>query len=82
GEGEATEMLASDQALTALARRDERLCRLVELRFFAGLTVTETAEAMELSERTVKRDWRKARAFLYRTLYASPESPLPDPAAP
>ncbi len=40
----------------------------MELRFFGGLTVEETAQVMEVSERTVKRDWRKARAFLYRTL--------------
>jgi RNA polymerase sigma factor (TIGR02999 family) len=64
----ATEMLAIDQALTALAEVDPRLCRLVELRFFAGLTVEETAEVLDISQRTVKRDWRKAKAFLYRTL--------------
>ena len=62
----AVELLDLDRALEALAASDERLCRLVELRYFAGLTVPETAEALGLSERTVKRDWRKARAFLHR----------------
>lgn len=59
------ELLALDVALSQLAALDERLSRLVELRFFAGLSVEETAEALELSTRTVKRDWRKARALLY-----------------
>ena len=68
GGDRAIEILALDQALTALGELNQRLVKLVELRFFAGLTVEETAEAMEISERTVKRDWRKARAFLYRTL--------------
>ncbi len=66
--GNAVEVLALDRALAALAERDQRLCRLVELRFFGGMTVTETAEVLEISERTVKRDWRKARAYLYRHL--------------
>ena len=64
----ALEILDLDEALTALAELDERLARLVELRFFGGLTVNETASVLELSERTVKRDWRKARAYLYRSL--------------
>ena len=66
----AFEILALDQALTSLAHVDERLSRLVELRFFGGLSVEETALALKVSERTVKRDWRKARAFLYRALSA------------
>ncbi len=68
------EMLAVDQALRSLAAVDERLVRLVELRFFGGLTVVETAQVLEVSEPTVKRDWRKARAFLFRTLQPQPES--------
>ncbi len=64
----AEEILAIHQALESLAELNERLARLVELRFFGGLSVAETAEVLEVSERTVKRDWRKARAFLYRTL--------------
>jgi RNA polymerase sigma factor (TIGR02999 family) len=66
----AFEILALDQALTSLAHVDERLSKLVELRFFGGLSVEETAVTLGVSERTVKRDWRKARAFLYRALSA------------
>lgn len=62
------EILALDQALDALAALNERLSKLVELRFFGGLTVEETAGVLDVSERTVKRDWRKARAFLYQRL--------------
>ncbi len=69
----AEEILALDQALEALAELSERLAKLVELRFFGGLSVAETAEVLEVSERTVKRDWRKARAFLYRTLSGAEE---------
>ncbi|HEX9941198.1 MAG TPA: ECF-type sigma factor [Thermoanaerobaculia bacterium] len=71
-EAKAVEILALDEALRALAEVDERLARLVELRFFGGLTLEETAEALQLSERTVQRDWRTARAFLYRTLQEAP----------
>lgn len=62
------ELLALDEALDQLARLDERLARTVELRFFGGLSVEETAEVMGTSPRTVKRDWQKARAVLYRAL--------------
>jgi DNA-directed RNA polymerase specialized sigma24 family protein len=58
-------LLSLDAALDALDLRDARLARLVELRFFAGLSVAESAQAMSVSERTVKRDWRLARAFIY-----------------
>lgn len=64
------DILAVDQALASLGRLDDRLVKLVELRFFAGLSVAETAGVLAVSERTVKRDWRKARAFLYRALRA------------
>jgi RNA polymerase sigma factor (TIGR02999 family) len=64
----AIEILALDEALTSLAARNERLSRLVELRFFAGLTEEETAQALGMSERTVRREWRKARAFLFDSL--------------
>lgn len=64
----AVEILDLDRALTSLAVLDERLGRLVELRFFAGLTEEEAAEALGTSERTVRRDWRKARAFLFQAL--------------
>jgi RNA polymerase sigma factor (TIGR02999 family) len=61
----AADLIALDRALARLAELDERLARTVELRYFAGLSVEETAEVMGVSERTVKRDWHKARAFLY-----------------
>lgn len=69
--GPLIDLIALDQALRRLADVDERLCRVVEMRFFAGYSVEETAEALETSARTVKRDWRKARALLYRDLLGS-----------
>jgi RNA polymerase sigma factor (TIGR02999 family) len=57
-------ILAVDAALRRLGEFDPRLARVVECRFFAGLTESETARAMECSERTVRRDWIKARALL------------------
>lgn len=67
-ESKALDVLALDQALTALAELDARLGQLVELRFFAGLSVDEIAQFQGVSDRTVKRDWRKARAFLHQAL--------------
>jgi RNA polymerase sigma factor (TIGR02999 family) len=67
-DSQAVEILALDEALTSLAARNERLSHLVELRFFAGLTEEETAQTLGTSERTVRRDWRKARAFLFHAL--------------
>jgi RNA polymerase sigma factor (TIGR02999 family) len=64
----ATEIVAMDEALEQLAAVDERLSRVVELRFFGGLSVEETAEVLNSSPRTVKRGWRKARAFLHSEL--------------
>ncbi len=64
----AVELLDLDQALVRLARVYPRQARVVECRFFGGLSVEETACALELSERTVKRDWALARAWLYREL--------------
>lgn len=63
-----TDLVAVDRALGRLETADPRLAKIVELRFFGGLSVEETAEALELSPRTVKRDWQKARAFLYHEL--------------
>ncbi|HMN34661.1 MAG: ECF-type sigma factor [Chiayiivirga sp.] len=60
----ATDLFALDAALTALAREDARLAQVVELHFFAGLGFAEIAELVALSERTVARDWRAARALL------------------
>jgi RNA polymerase sigma factor (TIGR02999 family) len=62
------DLVALDDALTALARVDERKSQVVELRFFGGLTVEETAEALKVSEETVKRDWRLAKLWLLREL--------------
>ena len=62
------DVLALDEALDRLARLDERQSRLVELRFFGGLTIEETAAALAVSPVTVKRDWALARAWLYREL--------------
>lgn len=63
--GRSEELLALDEALESLERLDPRLAKIVELRFFGGLSVEETADVMDVSPRTVKRDWRKARAFLF-----------------
>jgi len=62
------EIVAVDEALIALAAVDARKSRVVELRFFGGLSVEETAEVLKVSPETVKRDWRFAKAWLYRTL--------------
>jgi RNA polymerase sigma factor, TIGR02999 family len=66
--GSDLDLIDLDQALGRLAEKDERLARIVELKFFSGLDLTETAEAMNLSESTVKRDWRMAKAWLRREL--------------
>ena len=64
-EERAAEVVALDHALKELEQLEPRLSRMVELRFFGGLSVVETAETLDLSTATVKRDWRKARAFLH-----------------
>ena len=61
-------MIDLDDALTRLAGVDDWLARLVEWRFFAGMTEDEIAEAEGIAARTVRRDWQKARAFLFREL--------------
>jgi RNA polymerase sigma factor (TIGR02999 family) len=61
-------LLALDEALTKLAKIDERKVKIVELRYFGGLSAEETAEALGVSEITVKREWLKAKAWLYREL--------------
>ena len=61
-------LLDLDAALGKLAAIDARLGHLVELRFFGGLTVEEAAEVLGLSPATVKRDWTRARAYLFRDL--------------
>src|SRR5690349_13528818 len=62
------EVEALDEALTALSKIDQRKSRVVELRFFGGLSVEETASVLEISAETVKRDWRAAKAWLFREL--------------
>ena len=62
------DLLELDAALTLLARFDERQSRIVELRFFVGLTIEETAEALDVSPATVSREWLSARAWLYHYL--------------
>jgi RNA polymerase sigma factor (TIGR02999 family) len=64
----AMEMVALDEALRELAGFDERLARVVELRFFGGLSVEETAEVLRVSPNTVIRDWSTARAWLYKAV--------------
>lgn len=65
------EVLALDDALNRLAEMDEQQAQVVELRFFAGLTVEETAEALGISTATVKRDWATAKAWLFREISRS-----------
>ena len=64
----AHDLVQLDLALTELESFSERPARVVELRFFGGLSVEETATVMEVSERTIKREWQKARAFLFDAL--------------
>lgn len=68
-------LVALDDALTALAGFDERKSRVVELRYFAGLTVAETAAVLHVSPETVQRDWHVAKAWLLRELSDPPNSP-------
>ena len=64
----APDILALDEALEALEALDPRKCRVVELRFFTGLSVEETAEALDVSTDTVSRDWTFAKSWLFREL--------------
>jgi RNA polymerase sigma factor (TIGR02999 family) len=66
----AAELLALDEALDELAKLDERKSRVVELRYFGGLSLDETAEVLEVSQMTVRRDWRAAKAWLFRRMKA------------
>lgn len=66
--GAGYDILALDEALHSLAKMDLQQCRVVELRFFAGLSIEETAEALQVSKATVNRDWVAARAWLLREL--------------
>jgi RNA polymerase sigma-70 factor (ECF subfamily) len=64
----AAELVALDEALEELAKLDPRKGRVVELRYFGGLSLEETAEVLEVSPMTVRRDWRAAKAWLYRRM--------------
>ena len=64
----ALDLVALDRALEALAADDVRKSRVIELRFFGGLSVEETAEVLHVSPQTIKRDWRLAKLWLLREL--------------
>jgi RNA polymerase sigma factor (TIGR02999 family) len=68
GSGRARELIALDDALQALAKVDSRKTQVIELRFFGGLSIEETAEVLKVSSDTVKRDWKLARAWLLAEL--------------
>jgi RNA polymerase sigma factor (TIGR02999 family) len=63
-----TEILALDQALQALEAKDQRMAQIAECRYFGGLSVQETGEALSISPRTVEREWAKARGYLFHLL--------------
>jgi RNA polymerase sigma factor (TIGR02999 family) len=67
-EQRANELIALDEALEGLAKMDPRKSEVVELRYFGGLSLEETAELLEVSPMTVRRDWRAAKAWIYKTL--------------
>ena len=69
----AQDFVALDEALAALATLDDRKSRVIELRFFGGLSVAETAGVLRVSEATVMGDWKLARAWLQREMRAAPE---------
>jgi RNA polymerase sigma factor (TIGR02999 family) len=68
-----TDVVALDDALKSLEKLDPRKSQIVEMRFFGGLSVEEVAEVLKISERTVMREWEKARIWLYRELKNSAE---------
>jgi RNA polymerase sigma factor (TIGR02999 family) len=77
-----TDLVAVDEALSRLELSDPRKAQIVSLRYFAGLSIEETAAALDLSTATVKNEWKFARAWLYRML-APPGNPTPpDPEGP
>ena len=67
-EERAADLLALDEALHDLARYDERKARIVELRYFAGLSIEETAQVLDVAPITVRREWEKAKAWLYKAV--------------
>ncbi len=69
-DGQTGMMLSLDSALSRLEKGSRRLCRVVEYKFFGGLSEAEIAETLKISIRTVRRDWVRARAWLYKELYS------------
>jgi RNA polymerase sigma factor (TIGR02999 family) len=67
-EHQVADLLALDEALSALECLDAQKGRIIELRYFGGLSVEETSEVLNISERTVRREWRRAKAWLYRMI--------------
>ena len=67
-------LLSLDEALHRLEARNERYGRIVECRFFAGMSIEETAKALDISPTTVKRDWLVARAWLHKELSDEPNA--------
>ena len=67
-EKQAADLIALDDALTSLEAIDPRKSRIVELRYIGGLNIEETAEALAISPATVQREWRSAKAWLYREI--------------
>ena len=67
-EEKSVDLEALDEALTRLAELDERQVRIVELRYFSGLSIKETAEVLHISPATVKKDWKSAKAWLYQEI--------------
>lgn len=70
-----SELIALDQAITALSERHERMGRVVECKLFAGMTAKDVARALDISLSTVERDWRAAKAYLYRALAPDDDGP-------
>ena len=68
------DLIALDTSLTKLEQIDPQQCRIVELRFFSGFSIEDTADALSISPATVKRDWAMAKAWLYREISGSPAS--------
>lgn len=76
GGGRAADLVALDDAMNALARLDPRKVQVVELRFFGGLSVPETAEVLKVSPVTVMRDWSTAKGWLYREMTSGADGGL------
>lgn len=71
---QATDLLSLNDALERLEEKDPRMAQIVEYRFFGGMSTTEAAEALQVSPRTVERDWTRARAYLYQALTDEPDA--------